>query len=79
MSGVFGDDFTCCTAPKFRHLGPWGGLRLCGRNRLGGRLGTGLAVFDTLLPLVRGQRIGLFAGSGSTPGRGNTAARSSPR
>ena len=24
----------------------------------------GLAVFDTLLPLVRGQRIGLFAGSG---------------
>ena len=35
-----------------------------GRNRLGGRLATGLAVFDTLLPLVRGQRIGLFAGSG---------------
>ena len=25
---------------------------------------TGVAVFDTLLPLVRGQRIGLFAGSG---------------
>ncbi len=35
-----------------------------GRNRLGGRLDTGLAVFDTLLPLVRGQRMGLFAGSG---------------
>lgn len=34
------------------------------RNRLGGRLGTGLAVFDTILPLVRGQRMGLFAGSG---------------
>ena len=34
------------------------------RRRLGGRLDTGLAVFDTLLPLVRGQRIGLFAGSG---------------
>ena len=34
------------------------------RRRLGGRLGTGVAVFDTLLPLVRGQRIGLFAGSG---------------
>ncbi|SFP06708.1 flagellum-specific ATP synthase [Paracoccus pantotrophus] len=34
------------------------------RNRLGGRLDTGLAVFDTLLPLVRGQRMGLFAGSG---------------
>ena len=34
------------------------------RNRLGARLDTGLAVFDTLLPIVRGQRIGLFAGSG---------------
>ncbi len=34
------------------------------RRRLGPRLATGLAVFDTLLPVVRGQRIGLFAGSG---------------
>jgi flagellum-specific ATP synthase len=34
------------------------------RKRLGGRLSTGLDVFNTLLPLVRGQRIGLFAGSG---------------
>ncbi|RMC33292.1 FliI/YscN family ATPase [Paracoccus alkanivorans] len=34
------------------------------RKRLGSRLPTGLAVFDTLLPLVQGQRIGLFAGSG---------------
>ncbi|WP_142663133.1 FliI/YscN family ATPase [Paracoccus laeviglucosivorans] len=34
------------------------------RNRLGARLDTGLAVFDTILPLVRGQRTGLFAGSG---------------
>jgi flagellum-specific ATP synthase len=34
------------------------------RRRLGQRLSTGVAVFDTLLPLVRGQRIGLFAGSG---------------
>ena len=34
------------------------------RRRLGHRLQTGLAVFDTLLPLVQGQRIGLFAGSG---------------
>jgi flagellum-specific ATP synthase len=31
---------------------------------LGARLETGLAVFNTLLPIVRGQRIGLFAGSG---------------
>lgn len=34
------------------------------RRRMGARLATGLAVFDTLLPIVRGQRIGLFAGSG---------------
>lgn len=34
------------------------------RRSLGERLSTGVAVFDTLLPLVRGQRIGLFAGSG---------------
>lgn len=34
------------------------------RRRTGERLSTGLAVLDTMLPLVRGQRIGLFAGSG---------------
>lgn len=34
------------------------------RRVLGSRLETGLAVFNTLLPIVRGQRIGLFAGSG---------------
>lgn len=34
------------------------------RKRLGNRLETGLAAFNTVLPLVRGQRIGLFAGSG---------------
>lgn len=34
------------------------------RRRLGERLQTSVAVFDTMLPLVRGQRIGLFAGSG---------------
>lgn len=34
------------------------------RRRLGERLETGTIVFDTFLPLVRGQRIGLFAGSG---------------
>lgn len=34
------------------------------RRAMGQRLATGLAVFDTLLPLVQGQRIGLFAGSG---------------
>tara|TARA_R110002110_G_scaffold6202_3_gene31203 strand:- start:434 stop:1768 length:1335 start_codon:yes stop_codon:yes gene_type:complete len=34
------------------------------RRKLGKRLETGLAVFNTFLPIVRGQRIGLFAGSG---------------
>lgn len=34
------------------------------RKRLGERLRTGFAIFDTILPLVAGQRIGLFAGSG---------------
>ncbi len=34
------------------------------RRGLGARLSTGLAVTDTLLPLCRGQRVGLFAGSG---------------
>lgn len=34
------------------------------RRPLGGRLETGLRAFNTLLPLVRGQRLGLFAGSG---------------
>ena len=34
------------------------------RRELGERLSTGLMVTDTLLPLCRGQRIGLFAGSG---------------
>lgn len=34
------------------------------RRPLGERLDTGHVVFDTMLPIVRGQRIGLFAGSG---------------
>ncbi|SLN31790.1 FliI/YscN family ATPase [Pseudooctadecabacter jejudonensis] len=34
------------------------------RRPLGSRLATGFAVFDTILPIVRGQRIGLFSGSG---------------
>lgn len=34
------------------------------RARLGPRLGTGLAALNTFLPLVQGQRLGLFAGSG---------------
>ena len=34
------------------------------RRPLGARLDTGIAAFNTFLPIVRGQRIGLFAGSG---------------
>jgi flagellum-specific ATP synthase len=34
------------------------------RSPLGDRLETGLAVMNTLLPIVDGQRIGLFSGSG---------------
>lgn len=34
------------------------------RRGFGPRLSTGLAVFDTVLPIVRGQRMGIFAGSG---------------
>jgi flagellum-specific ATP synthase len=34
------------------------------RREMGERLATGLMVTDTLLPICRGQRIGLFAGSG---------------
>ncbi|MHA3978335.1 FliI/YscN family ATPase [Halovulum sp. GXIMD14794] len=34
------------------------------RRGLGARIRTGVAAIDTMLPLVRGQRIGIFAGSG---------------
>lgn len=34
------------------------------RRGLGQRMATGLNIFDTVLPLVRGQRMGIFAGSG---------------
>ena len=34
------------------------------RRRMGARFSTGLSILDTVLPLVEGQRIGLFAGSG---------------
>jgi len=37
---------------------------IANRRGLGARVNTGLAPFDTFLPLCKGQRIGLFAGSG---------------
>ena len=34
------------------------------RRRMGARLNTTMGIFNTMLPLARGQRIGIFAGSG---------------
>lgn len=34
------------------------------RRSMGERMNTGMAVLNTLLPIVQGQRVGLFAGSG---------------
>ena len=34
------------------------------RRAMGARISTGFVLFNTLLPIVKGQRIGLFAGSG---------------
>ena len=34
------------------------------RKKIGSRLATGLNIFNTILPIVRGQRMGIFAGSG---------------
>lgn len=47
------------------------------RRGLGARLDTGTTVLNTLLPIVEGQRIGLFAGSGVGKSRlmGHLAAR----
>lgn len=41
-----------------------GETAMTNRRGLGARLNTGLAPFDTFLPLCKGQRVGLFAGSG---------------
>ena len=38
--------------------------RALARKRVGARLASGHAAFDTLLPICEGQRVGLFAGSG---------------
>ncbi|CAO3438778.1 flagellar protein export ATPase FliI [Azospirillum doebereinerae] len=36
----------------------------CGRRRVGAKLDTGIRVIDSFVPLCRGQRLGVFAGSG---------------
>lgn len=38
--------------------------RAARRRSMGARMATGLSVLNTVLPIARGQRIGLFAGSG---------------
>ncbi|KIC36226.1 FliI/YscN family ATPase [Leisingera sp. ANG-M7] len=38
--------------------------KAAGRRSMGERLATGQAVLNTILPIVQGQRVGLFAGSG---------------
>ncbi|EBA17089.1 H+-transporting two-sector ATPase, flagellum-specific [Roseobacter sp. SK209-2-6] len=38
--------------------------KAAGRRQMGARLATGLSVLNTILPVVQGQRVGLFAGSG---------------
>lgn len=48
------------TAMPLEHAAPNAAMR----KTLGDRLPTGLCVLDTLLPICRGQRVGLFAGSG---------------
>ncbi len=48
------------TPMPLEHAAPNAALR----KTLGERLPTGLCVLDTLLPICRGQRVGLFAGSG---------------
>ena len=51
------------TGPRPRPLrGP--AINPAQRRACGQRFETGLKVFNTLLPIVRGQRIGLFSGSG---------------
>ncbi len=61
----FGQSFDGSSAPQgaAMPLSP-PPLPVNARRRLGARINTGLAAFDTFLPLCRGQRIGLFAGSG---------------
>lgn len=63
---AFGKSFDGTPAPTGENVMPLTPppLPVVARRGLGPRMSTGLAAFDTFLPLCRGQRIGLFAGSG---------------
>ena len=57
-----GDDPILCGAKSYPVRGDT--LNAIQKRGLGTRLETGMSVFNTILPIVRGQRLGLFAGSG---------------
>jgi flagellum-specific ATP synthase len=63
---AFGAGIDGAPSPKGERAMPLSAPPLPVRDRrgIGARLNTGLAAFDTFLPLCRGQRIGLFSGSG---------------
>lgn len=60
-NAIDGDPVLRGTSPRSLRADP---INPTERRGLGKRLETGLAIFNTMLPIVRGQRIGLFAGSG---------------
>ena len=61
--GAFSDGRPTPQGEREMMLSPLG-PSMTGRRGLGERLQTRMAPFDTFLPLCKGQRIGLFAGSG---------------
>lgn len=63
---VLGPDGSDLTAPGVTAAVPHASQRLgpLERQAVGEQLCTGYRVIDTLMPLVRGQRVGIFAGSG---------------
>ncbi len=61
-----GETINAAVTPRGDRVMPLnaGEAAMTNRRGLGARLNTGLAPFDTFLPLCKGQRVGLFAGSG---------------
>ena len=62
----FGEPLDGRPLPRGRHARPVSAAPppALDRRGLGRRLETGLCLFNTLLPVVQGQRVGLFAGAG---------------
>jgi flagellum-specific ATP synthase len=61
--GAFADGRPTPQGERAMMINPLG-PSITGRRGLGERLNTRMAPFDTFLPICKGQRIGLFAGSG---------------